>query len=420
MPSPDGGAKRPLHQRVAERLFADPPKEHGARAAAAGMGARKIYVNCDVPEAELAGHAAHYCTNAITTAQYTLLTFLPVNLARQFRRVANIYFLVLTILQLIPYFAVGSAFLTVAPILLVLAITAAKDAFEDWRRHITDRHFNETPTRLVRNLRNANLLWQDTLSQAATTNALLSLRIRFARQLKRRTRHNQVPHHWEEAENPVDPATPPVLIEDAKWRNVRIGDFVILRTGDPAPADILILATSADDNSCYVETKNLDGETNLKPRTAVAETAGVRDPAGCARLRAIVEADPPSSNMTKFNGSVRIFSAPAVPGADDSPAPSSAVGSAPPLSFPPQSPLSPRGPPPPGPRAPPPPGPRAPPHRSTGSSDSYEMRLLGQHRQQPFRQSPLAQSAAQKHLDDSEDAPPSYDLDTAVPTSNDW
>ncbi|KAJ2700306.1 hypothetical protein H4R19_005481 [Coemansia spiralis] len=410
MPTPADGAKRPLYQRVAARLFADTPKENGARAAAAEMPARKIYVNCDVPEAELPDHAAHYCTNAITTSQYTLLNFVPLNLSWQFRRVANIYFLVLTVLQLVPYFAVGTAFLTVAPILLVLAITAIKDAFEDWRRHITDRHFNETPTRLVRNLRNPNLRWQDTLSQTAVHSRLLALRIRVARMLKRRTRYNQIPHHWEEAENPVDPATPPVLVEDAKWRNVRIGDFVILRTGDPAPADILILSTSADDSSCYVETKNLDGETNLKPRAAIAETAGVCDPAGCARLRAIVEADPPSSNMTKFNGSVRVFAAPAVPGSDDSPGPSALQ-----TAFPPQSPLSAR--------APLPSSPRPPIHRSTVSSDSYEMRLLGQHRQQPlpFRQSPLAQSAAQAPRDDLDDeAPPSYDLDTAVPSSTEW
>ncbi|KAJ2328600.1 phospholipid transporting ATPase, partial [Coemansia sp. RSA 2673] len=72
-----------------------------------------------------------------------------------------------------------------------------------------------------------------------------------------------------------------------------------------------MLATSADDGGCYVETKNLDGETNLKPRASLIETAGVRDPEGCARLSAVLDVDPPSSNMTRLNGSITVFSAPA-------------------------------------------------------------------------------------------------------------
>ncbi|KAJ2434152.1 hypothetical protein IWW46_006207, partial [Coemansia sp. RSA 2440] len=230
--------KQPAYKRVLRRtarLLSEAPKENETRMAAASMPPRKIYLNTEVPEDELPAHAQNFCSNAITTSQYTLVNFLPKNLSRQFRRVANIYFLVLTILQLIGYFSVGSRFLTVVPIILVLAITALKDAFEDWRRHILDRHFNETPTRLVRNLRNTNILWQDMQAEAAKHSALLRLRIRIARQLKRSTWYNQVPHGWEESENPVDPTTPPVLEEDAKWRNVRVGDFVILRTGDPAP-----------------------------------------------------------------------------------------------------------------------------------------------------------------------------------------
>jgi hypothetical protein len=41
-------------------------------------------------------------TNEISTAKYTILTFLPVNLFEQFMRVANLYFLLCAILQLIP------------------------------------------------------------------------------------------------------------------------------------------------------------------------------------------------------------------------------------------------------------------------------------------------------------------------------
>ena len=37
------------------------------------------------------------------------------------------------------------------------------------------------------------------------------------------------------------------------------------------PADLILLATSATKNICFVETKNLDGETNLKHKMAPKE-----------------------------------------------------------------------------------------------------------------------------------------------------
>jgi hypothetical protein len=50
----------------------------------------KFYINPDEP--------LSYCTNAIITSKYTILNFLPKNLFEQFRRVANFYFLINTII----------------------------------------------------------------------------------------------------------------------------------------------------------------------------------------------------------------------------------------------------------------------------------------------------------------------------------
>ncbi|KAJ2780447.1 hypothetical protein GGI15_003533 [Coemansia interrupta] len=421
------GARVPRYKRVFRgmaRIFSETKDESGVRKAVANMPPRKIFVNTEIPEDELATHAHHFCTNAITTSQYTLINFLPKNLSRQFRRVANIYFLVLTILQLISYFAVGSRFLTVVPIILVLAITAIKDAFEDWRRHISDRHFNETPTRLVRNLRNYNLLWQDQQADVAAGSAMHRLRIKLARRTNRRTWYNQIPHDWEESQNPVDASKPPVLEEQAKWRNVRVGDFIVLKTGDPAPSDMLVLATSADDNGCYVETKNLDGETNLKPRAALAETSGVRDPDGASRLRALVEVDAPSSNMTKLNGSIRIYATPAVP-EPENPEAAGPLGAGVDRYLQGTAAGEPAG------RTPSPSpfqtvvSPTAAHHRRlsgvNAADNSYEMRMLSPRQAVPFRQSPLAQinqkPALPSHFD-ADDQPAAFDpARTMVPSA---
>ena len=76
--------------------------------------------------------------NKVVTSKYSIISFLPRNLLEQFMRVANIYFLILLLMQLIPEVvpqipsvsSVGSA-TTIIPLLLVLGVTAVKDAFDD-------------------------------------------------------------------------------------------------------------------------------------------------------------------------------------------------------------------------------------------------------------------------------------------------
>uniref|UniRef100_A0A8C7DFF7 Phospholipid-transporting ATPase n=1 Tax=Oncorhynchus kisutch TaxID=8019 RepID=A0A8C7DFF7_ONCKI len=70
-------------------------------------------------------------TNAIKTSKYNTFNFLPLNLFEQFQRIANAYFLILLILQVIPAISSLSWFTTVVPLVLVLSVTAVKDATDD-------------------------------------------------------------------------------------------------------------------------------------------------------------------------------------------------------------------------------------------------------------------------------------------------
>lgn len=86
------------------------------------------------------------------------------------------------------------------------------------------------------------------------------------------------------------------------WKNVRVGDFVRVKNDDEIPADLLILATSDNDGACYVETKNLDGETNLKVRQALKCGQRIRHSHDCEKAQFWIETEPAHANLYSFNG----------------------------------------------------------------------------------------------------------------------
>ncbi|CAJ0638523.1 11726_t:CDS:2 [Entrophospora sp. SA101] len=92
------------------------------------------------------------------------------------------------------------------------------------------------------------------------------------------------------------------LFKKTTWRNVRVGDFIFLRNGDVVPADSIILSTSEQSGTCYVETKDLDGETNLKPRRCVPDTKDIINSAkDCTQLKFYIESEAPNSNLYSYS-----------------------------------------------------------------------------------------------------------------------
>ena len=89
------------------------------------------------------------------------------------------------------------------------------------------------------------------------------------------------------------------------WKNVQVGDFVRLYNDEQIPADIVILSTSDHDGVCYVETKNLDGETNLKIRNSLHCGQRVRRARDCERSDFVIESEPPHANLYSYSGVVR-------------------------------------------------------------------------------------------------------------------
>ena len=85
------------------------------------------------------GHA-----NRIKTSKYTLLNFIPKNLLIQFTKMANVFYLVIACLQVIPLISItGGRPVMLLPLAFVVVLSMIKDLSEDYKRHRSDRKENE-------------------------------------------------------------------------------------------------------------------------------------------------------------------------------------------------------------------------------------------------------------------------------------
>ncbi len=92
----------------------------------------------------------------------------------------------------------------------------------------------------------------------------------------------------------------------SRWNDIQVGDFIILRNNDRIPADVIVISTGEPDGVCYIETKNLDGETNLKVKRGIKELSHINSGEECKRLCCFLDAEPPNPNLYTFNGAMNV------------------------------------------------------------------------------------------------------------------
>lgn len=81
--------------------------------------------------------------NRVKTSKYTVLNFLPKNLAEQFSKMANVYFLLISFMQMIPVISISEGKpAMLVPLTFVIVVSMIKDIFEDNKRHKQDKSEN--------------------------------------------------------------------------------------------------------------------------------------------------------------------------------------------------------------------------------------------------------------------------------------
>ncbi|XP_066576698.1 phospholipid-transporting ATPase IA isoform X2 [Amia ocellicauda] len=196
-----------------------------------------------------------FCSNHVSTAKYNVLTFLPRFLYSQFRRAANSFFLFIALLQQIPDVSPTGRYTTLVPLLFILVVAAVKEFIEDLKRHKADNVVNKKETQVLRN------------------------------------------GAW----------------EIVYWEKVEVGDIVRVNGKEYIPADTILLSSSEPQAMCYIETSNLDGETNLKIRQGLQITSEIKDIDALMRVSGRMECESPNRHLYDFVGNIRLEGQSTVP-----------------------------------------------------------------------------------------------------------
>lgn len=180
--------------------------------------------------------------NYVKTTRYTILSFVPLTLYENFKRFANIYFLIMAILGLMPWSPISPAF-QILPLVFVTVVSMVKSLIEDILRFINDQKYNNSPFEVWRN-----------------------------------DKFVKLPSY-----------------------KIKPGDIIRVISGIEMPADITILATSERGGECYANEVNLNGETAIKQRKALFASAQLTDEEA-GRIQGLITISWPSKDIQRLNG----------------------------------------------------------------------------------------------------------------------
>ncbi|KAJ4372638.1 drs2 neo1 protein [Didymella sp. IMI 355093] len=213
-----------------------------------------------------------YVHNWIRSTRYSAWNFVPRQLVAQFSKLANFYFLIISILQMIPDLSTTGKYTTIVPLLFFVFLSIAKEGYDDLRRYRLDKAENNREAKVLRSN-------SSPVSKSTTTD-----------------------------DGSVSSPEPEKLVwETIQWQDIQVGDIIRLDRDDAAPADLALLHSSGENSVAFVETMALDGETNLKSKQTTASMSKIiRTQEDILRTEAQFVVEDPNRDLYSFEGRVQV------------------------------------------------------------------------------------------------------------------
>ncbi|MCJ1400393.1 putative aminophospholipid-translocase [Xylographa trunciseda] len=186
--------------------------------------------------------------NAVSNAKYTPWGFLPRTLYNEFSFFINMYFLLVSLSQVIPQLRIGVLWSYIVPLALVLTLTLGKEAYDDIARRRRDGEANKEPYTILRLRDSSKDPKHRKIGQTRTMKSQSRKRTGNARQ-------HRLDAIVEEEEN--------VGQNNVLWnievdeirirsRDLKVGDVVKLGKGQRVPADLVILQSYSTESTVSI------------------------------------------------------------------------------------------------------------------------------------------------------------------------
>ena len=253
-----------------------------------------------------------FATNYVSTTKYSRFTFLPMATLQQYKRGANVYLLFIAVLCCIPAISPLMPLAAVMPVVFVLTISLVREGMEDYARYQSDESMN--------NKVRSSAWMKNTDRRAANAGAWLQpLFLRptpaLASAPQRSLSYSPIPPYHSHPSFPSHCAVCQMCLvrnpasgkfEDLMWKNLKVGDMIKIMDKDWIPADVLMLTSSAEDGAGFIDTMDLDGETNLKRRSSPKATAGTSEEDAGKLTTADLKCAGPSGDLYRFDGALKV------------------------------------------------------------------------------------------------------------------
>lgn len=227
-----------------------------------------------------------FVNNSLSTNKYSFTKFYKKNfflwkaVLEQFKRLGNIYFLLIGVIMFFGYYTAAfpsaiTPWTTLGPLAGVVSVSLINEALTDLQRHQSDGRTNNATCSVI-------------VEGAGETTGITTVR-------------TTVPRHSRTGSMSFEDGHAGQHLKATKSKDIKPGCFILVQNREQVPADCILVGSSNSDHAAYVETSSIDGETNLKIKST---PVGVIQMDDIFVAGSTIAVEPPNASVNTFSGTV--------------------------------------------------------------------------------------------------------------------